>query len=91
MKKYFPIFILVFFAFSSCMQPRHAKQPAENTDLAQWVNPFVGTAGHGHTYPGATAPFGMLQLSRPRGLKVGMAARVIIIPIVLSLDLPTRH
>ena len=27
------------------------------------VNPFVGTAGIGHTYPGATAPFGMVQLS----------------------------
>lgn len=27
------------------------------------VNPFVGTDGHGHTFPGATAPFGMVQLS----------------------------
>jgi predicted alpha-1,2-mannosidase len=31
--------------------------------LAQYVNPFVGTGGHGHTFPGATAPFGMVQLS----------------------------
>jgi len=29
----------------------------------QFVNPFIGTAGHGHTYPGATLPFGMVQLS----------------------------
>src|SRR5262245_5275011 len=29
----------------------------------QSVNPFVGTAEHGHTYPGATVPFGMVQLS----------------------------
>jgi len=28
-----------------------------------FVNPFIGTGGHGHTYPGATAPFGMVQLS----------------------------
>jgi predicted alpha-1,2-mannosidase len=28
-----------------------------------YVNPFVGTGGHGHTYPGATTPFGMVQLS----------------------------
>ena len=28
-----------------------------------YVNPFIGTAGHGHTYPGASAPFGMVQLS----------------------------
>lgn len=35
----------------------------ENTDLISYVNPFVGTGGHGHTYPGATMPFGMMQLS----------------------------
>ncbi len=28
-----------------------------------YVNPFIGTGGHGHTYPGAAAPFGMVQLS----------------------------
>lgn len=28
-----------------------------------FVNPFIGTGGHGHTYPGATAPFGLMQLS----------------------------
>lgn len=27
------------------------------------VNPFIGTGGHGHTYPGATFPFGFVQLS----------------------------
>ncbi len=27
------------------------------------VDPFIGTNGHGHTFPGATAPFGMVQLS----------------------------
>jgi len=27
------------------------------------VNPFIGTDAHGHTYPGATAPFGLVQLS----------------------------
>lgn len=30
---------------------------------ADSVSPFVGTDGHGHTYPGATVPFGMVQLS----------------------------
>ena len=28
-----------------------------------YVNPFIGTGGEGHTYPGATVPFGMVQLS----------------------------
>lgn len=32
-------------------------------DPANLVNPFIGTGGHGHTFPGATAPFGMVQLS----------------------------
>ncbi|MBX9720497.1 MAG: GH92 family glycosyl hydrolase, partial [Candidatus Obscuribacterales bacterium] len=30
--------------------------------MAVDVDPFIGTAGHGHTYPGATVPFGMVQL-----------------------------
>jgi len=30
---------------------------------SQYVNPFVGTAEHGHTYPGAILPFGAVQLS----------------------------
>lgn len=29
----------------------------------QYVDPFIGTDGHGHTFPGATLPFGMVQLS----------------------------
>ncbi len=29
----------------------------------QYVNPMIGTGGHGHTFPGATVPFGMVQLS----------------------------
>ncbi|MGH9970979.1 MAG: GH92 family glycosyl hydrolase [Pyrinomonadaceae bacterium] len=32
-------------------------------NLTSYVDPFVGTGGHGHTYPGATMPFGMVQLS----------------------------
>jgi predicted alpha-1,2-mannosidase len=31
--------------------------------LADYVRPFVGTQGEGNTYPGAVAPFGMIQLS----------------------------
>ncbi len=31
--------------------------------LLHYVNPFIGTDAHGHTFPGAAAPFGMVQLS----------------------------
>jgi predicted alpha-1,2-mannosidase len=32
-------------------------------DFARYVDPFIGTSGHGHTFPGAIVPFGMVQLS----------------------------
>jgi predicted alpha-1,2-mannosidase len=43
-------------------------QPAKNTGILpsgnlSLVNPFIGTGGHGHTFPGATVPYGMVQLS----------------------------
>ena len=31
--------------------------------LVEHINPFIGTGGHGHTFPGPTLPFGMVQLS----------------------------
>ncbi|THD66816.1 glycoside hydrolase family 92 protein [Robertkochia marina] len=31
--------------------------------VTNFVNPFIGTSGHGHTFPGATTPNGMVQLS----------------------------
>ncbi|MDF1559231.1 MAG: GH92 family glycosyl hydrolase [Bacteroidales bacterium] len=36
-------------------------------DLTIYVDPFIGTAAHGHTFPGATTPFGMVQLSPDNG------------------------
>jgi predicted alpha-1,2-mannosidase len=47
------LFILLIFV--SCQK--------EQKYLTDYVNPFIGTGGHGHTYPGASAPFGMIQLS----------------------------
>lgn len=32
-------------------------------NLADHIDPFIGTGGHGHTFPGPTLPFGMVQLS----------------------------
>ena len=34
-----------------------------SADPVDYVNQFIGTGFHGHTYPGATTPFGMVQLS----------------------------
>ncbi len=33
-----------------------------------YVDPFIGTAGHGHTFPGVVVPFGMIQPSPDTGL-----------------------
>ncbi len=58
MKK-LPLFILIVFSiFSSWGQSNSDKK-----DLIQYVNPFIGTQRMGHTYPGATVPFGSVQLS----------------------------
>ncbi|MBS1566728.1 MAG: glycoside hydrolase family 92 protein, partial [Bacteroidetes bacterium] len=35
--------------------------------ITSYVDPFIGTAAHGHVYPGATVPFGMVQLSPDNG------------------------
>ena len=40
---------------------RDGKETPSSKSL--YVDPFIGTGGHGHTYPGASAPFGMMQLS----------------------------
>lgn len=38
-------------------------QTSSLSDPNRFVDPFIGTGGHGHTFPGATLPFGMVQLS----------------------------
>jgi len=48
--------ICIAVIFFSCKQ----QDPVALTD---YVNPLIGTSGHGHTFPGATVPFGMVQLS----------------------------
>jgi len=40
-----------------------SEKDALSSNKLKFVNTFIGTGGHGHTYPGASAPFGMMQLS----------------------------
>ena len=51
---------LMLLALAAC-----STQPKADyvTDPANYVDPFIGTGGHGHTFPGATVPFGMVQFS----------------------------
>lgn len=49
--------LLLILALFSALQTGIVKSPAK------YVDPFIGTEKMGHTYPGATVPFGMVQLS----------------------------
>ncbi|MCE5345186.1 MAG: GH92 family glycosyl hydrolase [Bacteroidales bacterium] len=44
-----------------------ADKKVQNERLTDFVDPFIGTAYHGHTYPGAAYPFGQIQLSPDNG------------------------
>src|SRR3984885_11447486 len=44
-------------------EPAASDEASSSEDLTQYVKIAIGTGGHGHTYPGATVPFGMVQLS----------------------------
>ncbi|MEN7548506.1 GH92 family glycosyl hydrolase [Rapidithrix thailandica] len=48
--------------------PTEKSAGTERQKLTNFVDPFIGTADHGHTYPGATVPFGMVQLSPDNGI-----------------------
>src|SRR5215472_6993121 len=57
-------------ACSSFALPRGFSErllPSANTagsdDVTRYVNLIIGTGGHGHCFPGATVPFGAVQLS----------------------------
>jgi len=60
--KYFLLF-LYSMVFLSCNEKESPNIVIKTTPLISFVDPFIGTGGHGHTYPGATMPFGMMQLS----------------------------
>jgi len=48
---------------SSLNTARTGLPTATDEDFTKFVKVAIGTGGHGHTYPGATVPFGMVQLS----------------------------
>ena len=60
MNKIFVITVFVSVLAFSCSSP-------SEEDLTAYVDPFIGTAAHGHVFPGAATPFGMVQLSPDNG------------------------
>ena len=53
----------LFFLMGACLLGACTTNTEENKTATEYVNPFIGTGFHGHTYPGATVPFGAVQLS----------------------------
>ena len=58
--KLFLLSVAVMGLATSCQQ-KPGSQPL--ADEIQYVDPFIGTGFHGHTFPGATRPYAMVQLS----------------------------
>lgn len=64
MEKVFLVLLSCTLFFNCSEEKSIDTTPAKNKKpLTSYVNTFIGTGGHGHTYPGATMPFGMMQLS----------------------------
>lgn len=63
MKQFGLIYIILFGLLFGC-----TKTVTKPEKLVNYVNPFIGTDGPGNTYPGATVPFGMVQLSPDIGV-----------------------
>ena len=66
MRKLFVSMLVVLLALGACTTSNKSSQTS--VDYSQLVNPFIGTDFTGNTYPGAQAPFGMVQLSPDNGL-----------------------
>jgi predicted alpha-1,2-mannosidase len=65
MIRFISVVSIALFMLVSCTTPASKKVMDER--LTDFVNPFIGTADHGHTYPGAAFPFGQIQLSPDNG------------------------
>ena len=50
------IFLIAALGLASCAQP------AADDNLTRYVDPRIGTGGHGHVFVGANVPFGLVQL-----------------------------
>ena len=58
--KPFPLFCLIL-AIYGCNETK-INSVQSNGNFTQWVDPFIGTAQHGHVFLGANVPFGAVQL-----------------------------
>lgn len=55
--------VFTFLLIANACQTRKEISTETSLDPLAYVDPFIGTGFHGHTFPGPTMPFGMVQLS----------------------------
>ena len=64
MKKITTILLSTTFFLGACTtKTKPVAEATQIQDNTKYVNTFIGTGGHGHVFPGATTPYGMVQLS----------------------------
>ena len=59
--QWIPVALVLSLSLISCKPSQGSTE--RSSGFIEWVDPFIGTGGHGHTFPGATVPNGMVQLS----------------------------
>jgi len=68
------VILLGIIILTSCSKKDSKTEPIPNVSIktayTQYVNPFIGTSKMGHVFPGASAPFGMVQLSPQTNFEV---------------------
>jgi putative alpha-1,2-mannosidase len=74
-KKYKKLIVILIIGLPFSFNNVNGSEEKEATnsskvDYTQYVNPFIGTSKMGHVFPGATSPFGMVQLSPQTNFEV---------------------
>ena len=62
LKTIFSSCAFAFALFATAGHSNEAQASNKQDCYTQWVNPYIGTGGHGHVFLGANVPFGFVQL-----------------------------
>ena len=81
LRKYIFLFLVSTVTLVSCQNGTNQNK-ADDNNLTKFVDPFIGSGGHGHVFVGANVPFGGVQVGQVIFIKVGIGHHHIIIQIV---------
>ncbi len=69
MKKQIYIGAVMMSLVSASCSTKQVATDTDNNSLVDYVDPFIGTGGHGHVFLGANMPFGLVQLGPSQKVK----------------------